>query len=362
MRSGHGAAESARSDATATPSAADSASHKLRPPQLASSPGRNGVGLMTSAEGRSANDSGSEPDTEDDDPASGGQIRSSNPTYLRRDASGSGLRTAPAQLRAGDDDSGSEPDTENDEPLTTSAARQRNMLNGLSVIANGGTVAPSTTAASTSSGQPLQSSDSSHSLRATSRGSERLEDERGDSTGPKESTPVLDLTAADPQEDDIIVNLADSTSVSAQKQGKGKGKASAGVNSASTTNAAPEPEIESAPSLSTLSCPICLGAPTPLALTACGHAFCAPCLHTALIAGPSLTPPPPDLGPGTRGNRGGGAANLFVPQRGRGGRARGGVRTGTEPSATDGSAVEPPTELDKHCPVCRAPLRGGVST
>lgn len=33
-------------------------------------------------------------------------------------------------------------------------------------------------------------------------------------------------------------------------------------------------------------CPICLGPPTPLVVTECGHAFCGPCLHSALTSQP----------------------------------------------------------------------------
>ncbi|KAM0790084.1 hypothetical protein ACM66B_005412 [Microbotryomycetes sp. NB124-2] len=161
---------------------------------------------------------------------------------------------------------------------------------------------------------------------------------------------------------------------------------------------------EQAQSLSSLQCPICFGSPSPLVLTSCGHAFCGPCLHAALVAGPPLTPPPPDhlhpYGNG-RGARGGG--------RGRGARGRG-ARGGARGGGGGGPAAEallnragqrrnprrgnnvnggvggafaegfveddldgdlgganwqddgndgPPTELDKHCPVCRAPLKGG---
>lgn len=156
-----------------------------------------------------------------------------------------------------------------------------------------------------------------------------------------------------------------STTSSFTKDQKGKGKARA--ISSPPPPAPPKADDPPAPSLSTLTCPVCLGPPTPLVLTACGHAFCGPCLHASLAAGPALTPPPADLGPGTRGTRGrGGAAaqqaaqQIFVPTggaRARGARGRGRGTGGPG----DGRADEPPGDLDKHCPVCRAPLRGGVS-
>lgn len=109
-----------------------------------------------------------------------------------------------------------------------------------------------------------------------------------------------------------------------------------------------------AESLANLTCPICLGPPTPLAMTICGHAFCGGCLHESLASGPELTPPPEPnnaglhrygfgfgFGPGTGGAAGGGGAG-----RGSGGARRGG-RMGGE------------GELDARCPVCRTILRGG---
>lgn len=194
-------------------------------------------------------------------------------------------------------------------------------------------------------------------------------------------TPVLDLTDSNSDDEDVgpavgsgatslstlpaLTNGNSAASISINggsgtftREQKGKGKARA-------VSTPPPPPSAAGPSLATLTCPVCLGPPTPLALTACGHAFCAPCLHASLVAGPALTPPPPDLGPGTRGNRGGGGvggaatSRIFVHSRGRGrggrGRGRGAwVETGNAPPA-------PPGELDKHCPVCRHPLRGGVS-
>ncbi|KAK4050350.1 hypothetical protein OIO90_005143 [Microbotryomycetes sp. JL221] len=151
-------------------------------------------------------------------------------------------------------------------------------------------------------------------------------------------------------------------------------------------------------SLSTLQCPICLGSPTPLVLTSCGHCFCGPCLHAALAAGPPLTPPPPDFGlrgntagrggGGGRGARGGGGGGIMGPaaealfnRAGQRRNPRRAAATATN-NVGDGRAFhegfvedhhadattaanwneeddEPPTELDKHCPVCRARLKGG---
>lgn len=44
------------------------------------------------------------------------------------------------------------------------------------------------------------------------------------------------------------------------------------------------PEKET--SMNELVCPICLGPPTPLVVTECGHTFCGPCLHAAMVAQP----------------------------------------------------------------------------
>ncbi|KAK9896742.1 hypothetical protein P389DRAFT_143654 [Cystobasidium minutum MCA 4210] len=52
--------------------------------------------------------------------------------------------------------------------------------------------------------------------------------------------------------------------------------------------ASPPPEDKSS-TLGELVCPICLGSPTPLVITECGHTFCGPCLHAAIVAQP-ITP------------------------------------------------------------------------
>jgi len=49
--------------------------------------------------------------------------------------------------------------------------------------------------------------------------------------------------------------------------------------------ASPEKE-EAKITLGELVCPVCLGPPTPLVFTECGHAFCGPCLHSALTSQP----------------------------------------------------------------------------
>ncbi|GAA5962087.1 hypothetical protein JCM21900_001943 [Sporobolomyces salmonicolor] len=153
-------------------------------------------------------------------------------------------------------------------------------------------------------------------------------------------------------------------SASTSSKGKHKARAVSFPRPSADQPTTTPPDADTSPprSLAHLSCPICLGPPTPLALTACGHAFCAPCLHAALVAGPALTPPPPDTS--TRGRRGRGAAyaaaassGIFT-SRGRGRGARGGAAgraaVGQPSSDDDGDP-----ELNKHCPVCRTPLYGG---
>ncbi|GAA6048538.1 hypothetical protein JCM3770_006542 [Rhodotorula araucariae] len=126
---------------------------------------------------------------------------------------------------------------------------------------------------------------------------------------------------------------------------------------AASASAAEAPAGPAPRSLAHLACPICFGAPTPLALTSCGHAFCAPCLHAALVAGPALTPPPPGSGRGGRaGARGGLSAAAGFPARTA---VRRGGRAGPVGATAGGSDDEGDPELDKHCPVCRTPLLGG---
>ena len=118
--------------------------------------------------------------------------------------------------------------------------------------------------------------------------------------------------------------------------------------STSTASSSKQTSTTTAPeSLANLCCPICLGPPTPLAMTICGHAFCGGCLHESLASGPELTPPPElrhayGFGPGTGGSGAGG------------GRGSGGGRRGGRMGGGDG-------ELDARCPVCRTILRGGWS-
>ena len=109
------------------------------------SPGRAGV----SGPGHEPpSDSGSEPDTADDeDYALPSNLQRSS---HRIDASGSGSRVAPSASRAQgviEPESESQPDTGDDELLAIGATRQRNILNGLNVIVNGGTVASSSASA-----------------------------------------------------------------------------------------------------------------------------------------------------------------------------------------------------------------------
>lgn len=100
-----------------------------------------------------------------------------------------------------------------------------------------------------------------------------------------------------------------------------------------------EPPSPTRESLANLTCPICLGAPSPLAITICGHAFCAPCIHQSLSMAPKIIPeyvhqPNPIFFGRTTG--------------------RGGGRMG----ASGGRTMEP-SDLDANCPVCRTPLLGG---
>lgn len=155
---------------------------------------------------------------------------------------------------------------------------------------------------------------------------------------------VIDLTDSPPSASPPVLHNPNSTSVP-----------STSTSSNAPPPAAPAPALS--PSLATLSCPICLGPPTPLALTSCGHAYCAPCLHAALLAGGPLTPPPSSAG--MRGRTGGprgarGRVAFFGPgaSRGRGAASGGAGRGGQEEE-------EPPSELDGHCPVCRTVLKGG---
>ncbi|GAA5899520.1 hypothetical protein JCM5296_003727 [Sporobolomyces johnsonii] len=163
-------------------------------------------------------------------------------------------------------------------------------------------------------------------------------------------------------DDDDDVQLIPSASISSKDKGKARAVSFPPPSADQPTTTPPDADTEPPRSLAHLSCPICLGPPTPLALTSCGHAFCAPCLHAALVAGPALTPPPPDTS--TRGRRGRGAAyaaaassGIFT-SRGRGRGARGGAAGGAaagQPSSDD----DGDPELNKHCPVCRTPLYGG---
>ncbi|BGP56750.1 hypothetical protein JCM8202_004477 [Rhodotorula sphaerocarpa] len=142
----------------------------------------------------------------------------------------------------------------------------------------------------------------------------------------------------------------------------------------------PGPSEPAPKSLAHLECPICCGPPTPLALTSCGHAFCAPCLHAALVSAPALTPPPPGSGAGFGFGAGlGGATGPALARRGRGfagvGGGGGGGRRGTAANGTrgrrggrtgrgdpydDGAASDDgDPELNKRCPLCRSPLYGG---
>ncbi|GAA6015534.1 hypothetical protein JCM11491_004385 [Sporobolomyces phaffii] len=217
----------------------------------------------------------------------------------------------------------------------------------------------------------------------------------GSAPASRVSPDVLDLTddgdidaedAAKPARTPSSRKLASSSSdellfVSAPrtKQDKGKGRAVPTPSPSPSTQ--PPPSAENAspalPSLATLSCPICLGPPTPLALTSCGHAFCAPCLHAALVAGPALTPPPPGAPTGRGRGRGGSRGRARgVGARGGGGRAAGTTATARrgrgrsnwheaadrdwdEDDEDDGDGDEGDPDLNKHCPVCRTPLYGG---
>ncbi|GAA5886773.1 hypothetical protein JCM6882_005883 [Rhodosporidiobolus microsporus] len=160
------------------------------------------------------------------------------------------------------------------------------------------------------------------------------------------------------------------------KKGKGKARAAssplppAADKLSSPSSTSDPPTVPSAPlgpdgeplrTLNHLTCPICFGPPAPLALTSCGHAFCAPCLHASLVAGPALTPPP--AGPG--GAQGGGLGrHPAFPYPGAAGargraRARGGASGAGGRDAADADDDDGDPDLNKHCPVCRTALRGG---
>ncbi|GAA5967956.1 hypothetical protein JCM21900_003878 [Sporobolomyces salmonicolor] len=74
-------------------------------------------------------------------------------------------------------------------------------------------------------------------------------------------------------------------SVFTSRKGKHEARAVSFPPSSADQPSTTPPDADSEPSrsLAHLSCPVYLYPPTPLALTACGHAFCAPCLHVALV-------------------------------------------------------------------------------
>ncbi|GAA5882977.1 hypothetical protein JCM8547_003008, partial [Rhodosporidiobolus lusitaniae] len=223
-----------------------------------------------------------------------------------------------------------------------------------------------------SSPAPVASGSSSHSV------SRRLLPHRLSSTpntGRREGVSTFDTITVG---DDYPTSSDDEVEVSPRKSSsKGKGKAKAASSPFApppVSSTVPIPSAPSGPSavplgadgdplptLNHLTCPICFGSPSPLALTSCGHAFCASCLHAALVAGPALTPPPLAGGPPRARRRGHGYAaetgRLFTPgtRGGRGG-GRGGRTVGGGP-ADDEDEGDP--DLDKHCPVCRTALKGG---
>lgn len=173
---------------------------------------------------------------------------------------------------------------------------------------------------------------------------------------------VLDLTEDDDddEEEEIPLEVTQSRSNSDLAFSSAKLSAnSKGKTRAVSTWTNPPPPRTAAPSsgaaLSALTCPICFGSPSPLAITVCGHAFCAGCLHSALLAGPALSPQPAGAnGMGVAGyvNRARVNATLFGPGSGGRGVAGASARRG-------GNDSEEETELDKHCPVCRTRLTGG---
>ncbi|GAA5832981.1 hypothetical protein JCM3766R1_000385 [Sporobolomyces carnicolor] len=226
---------------------------------------------------------------------------------------------------------------------------------------------------------------------------------------PSSSPAILDLTDEGDEDDAdtrggllnrnssdeiVIVSPVPSTSGAtgggSRPDSKGKTKRRRSVPTPSPSpSTQPPPSNDAASSnshlasLATLSCPICLGPPTPLALTACGHAFCAPCLHAALVAGPALTPPPapvPVRGRGgarargrARGRGGSRGRGRGTGARGRGNTRASGPGLGAQwesddyedeegdpaslASLDDAAGGDP--DLNKHCPVCRTPLYGG---
>ncbi|GAA6004133.1 hypothetical protein JCM10207_002442 [Rhodosporidiobolus poonsookiae] len=174
--------------------------------------------------------------------------------------------------------------------------------------------------------------------------------------------------------DDSDSDGEDAKPLSSLRKDKGKGKARASPSSPASpivaSSAAADapagpvgPDGAPLPTLNHLTCPICFGPPAPLALTSCGHAFCAPCLHASLVAGPALTPPPPAAAGRGRGRmRGGPLPEAMFGRgrgRGRGARGGGGGRTLGSGGAGDDDEESGDPELNKHCPVCRTALYGG---
>lgn len=139
--------------------------------------------------------------------------------------------------------------------------------------------------------------------------------------------------------------------------------------------------------LCTYRCPICLGAPTNLCVTPCGHMFCGACLHDAIAAHPNGERA--ETWAGALDEAQAAAAHLFTPL-GSGAAfalanaAGAPVRSARDayqelrqqrqsaptasptaeapgPSTTRLRATNGTERLKGLCPVCRSPIRGGFT-
>ncbi|KDE06832.1 hypothetical protein MVLG_02868 [Microbotryum lychnidis-dioicae p1A1 Lamole] len=311
--------------------------------------------------------------------------------------------------------SDSEPDTDDERGLPP-PVRMRPASRVAVAIAGAATTTTTTTTRTQFRAHPQRTLQSSRQNR----------DQATTSTFSRAETPVLDLTddqaersspAAQDDESLLILHSSQPQTTapvpSKRKRLRSRSRSSSHSRSRSRSRSPSQPT-----SLSNLTCPICFGPPVPIAATSCGHVFCAPCLHAALLAGPELTPPPPRVaaevernyganGFGRRINPAGGGGGIFNPSRGRNRSRVGPTTTNNRSRSSYGGGAStyahhptppwderienddneeeelddyeiyhppnrnrqqvppplppppPPGELDKHCPVCRKPLRGG---
>ncbi|GAA5825285.1 hypothetical protein JCM11251_006921 [Rhodosporidiobolus azoricus] len=267
-----------------------------------------------------------------------------------------------------DDDSGEEPSTEEEEDSMVVEQPKRTTKGGSAE----GAVLDLTDEGDDTASSPAPIASSSNPRRISLLG--RREGESLFSTA--------DVITADSSDGDDDKDKK--ARPSHRDKGKSKGKAraassptsasakplSTSTDSLSDPSAPLGPDGEPLPTLNHLTCPICFGPPAPLALTSCGHAFCAPCLHASLVAGPALTPPP-QTGPAAAGRGGYAGRGAYASRGGYGSyppgtfdsgyggssaSGRGGARGA---AAAGGNDEDGDPDLNKHCPVCRTALKGG---